>query len=62
MLKRNLTLKIGKNSARVNFEGYIGPVLMFKKFYELEFLKAILCFKGSYEKILYMPTKKIKFI
>jgi len=62
MLKRNLTLKIGKNSARVNFEGYIGPVLMFKKFYELEFLKAILCFKGSYEKILYMQNFSTDFI
>ena len=62
MLKKNLTLKIGKNTARVNFEGYIGPVLMFKKFYELEFLKAILCFKGSYEKILYMHNFSTDFV
>ena len=62
MLKRNLTLKIGKNSSRVNFEGYIGPVLMFKKYYELEFLKSVLCFRGSYEKILYMHNFSTDFI
>lgn len=62
MLKRNLTLKIGKNSSRINFEGYIGPVLMFKKYYELEFLKSVLCFRGSYEKILYMHNFSTDFI
>ena len=63
MIKKRLTLKIGKNiCSKVNFEGYIGPVLIFKKYYELEFLKSILCFKGSYEKILYMHNFSTDFI
>ena len=61
MIKKNLTLKIGKNN-RANFEGYIGPVLLFKKYYELEFLRSVLYFKGSYEKILYMHNFSTDFI
>jgi hypothetical protein len=62
MIKKNLTLKIGKNSSRTNFEGYIGPVLLFKKYYEFELFRSVLCFRGSYEKILYMHNFSTDFI
>ena len=61
MFKKNLTLKLGK-FVRRNFEGYIGPTLLFKKYYELEFLKSIINLKGSYDKMLFMHNFSNEFI
>ena len=61
MLKKNLILKLGK-FVRRNFEGYCGPVLLFKKYFDLEFLKNILCFKGFYDKILFIHDYSSDFI
>ena len=61
MLKKNLTLKLGKFDRR-NFEGYLGPVLLFKKYFDLDFIKGILCFEGSYEKILFLHNFCTEFI
>ena len=61
IITKNLILKIGKSERR-NFEGYIGPVLLFKKYYELDFLKSIVSFKGNYEKILFIHDFSIDFI
>ena len=61
MIKNNLTLKLGKFFRR-NFEGYIGPLLLFKKYYELAFLKNIFCLEGSYEKMLFIHNFSTDFI
>ena len=60
-VKKNLFLKIGKFDRR-NFEGYLGPILIFKKYYDLDLLESILCLKGSYEKMLYMNNFSTDFI
>ena len=59
--KKNLTLKLGK-FVRRNFEGYIGPVLLFKKYYDDEFLKAIINLKGFYDKMLFIHNFSNEFV
>ena len=61
MFKKNLTLKLGK-FVRRNFEGYIGPVLLFKKYYDAEFLKAIANLRGFYDKMLFIHNFSNEFI
>ena len=50
-LKKNFDINIGKLN-QTNFEGYIGPILLFKKYLE-EIPQIFLELKGSYEKALY---------
>ena len=50
-LKKNMDINIGKLN-QFNFEGYIGPILIFKKYFE-EIPQIFLNLKGSYEKALY---------
>ena len=51
-LKKNLTMKIGRID-RNNFEGYIGPILIFKECFEDKYKNYIFSLKGYYDKILY---------
>ena len=50
-LKKNVDIIIGKNNTQ-NFEGYIGPILIFKKYFE-EIPLIFLNLKGFYEYGLY---------
>ena len=50
-LKKNMDINIGKLN-QLNFEGYIGPILIFKKYFE-EIPRIFLDLKGSYEKALF---------
>ena len=52
-LKKNLTMRIGRYDKQ-NFEGYIGPILIFKEYFENEYKNYIFSFKGNYDKILYI--------
>ena len=49
--KNNILLQIGKFNQN-NFEGYIGPVLIFRKYFE-DIPKYFFPFKGLYERALY---------
>ena len=51
-LRKNLSMRIGRYDKK-NFEGYIGPILIFKEFFENEYKNYIFSFKGYYDKILY---------
>ena len=51
-LKKNLTMRIGRYDKQ-NFEGYIGPILIFKEKFENEYKNFIFSLKGHYDKILY---------
>ena len=51
-LKKNMTMRIGRYD-RQNFEGYIGPILIFKELFENEYKNYIFSLKGYYDKILY---------
>ena len=50
-IKKNFNINIGQLN-QINFEGYIGPIIIFKKFLE-EIPQIFLELKGSYEKALY---------
>ena len=50
-LKKNILLQIGKLNQQ-NFEGYMGPVLIFRKHLD-DLTKNIFALKGLYEKALY---------
>jgi len=52
LLRKNLTMYIGRYNKH-NFEGYIGPILIFKEDFDDELKNAIFLFKGYYDKILY---------
>ncbi len=45
-------MRIGRYD-RQNFEGYIGPILIFKELFENEYKNYIFSLKGYYDKILY---------
>ena len=49
---KQITINLGKFNQN-NFEGYLGPVLLFNKNLEENDLKYIIPWKGSYERILY---------
>ena len=51
-LKKNLSMRIGRYDKK-NFEGYIGPILIFKEFFEDDYKNYIFSLKGYYDKILY---------
>ena len=51
-LKKNLTMKIGRIDKN-NFEGYIGPILIFKECFEEKYKNYFFSLKGYYDKILY---------
>jgi hypothetical protein len=51
-LKKNLTMRIGRYSKQ-NFEGYMGPILIFKEYLDNEFKNYIFSLKGCYDRILY---------
>ena len=54
-LSNELILHIGKYSSKI-FEGYIGPVIMFKDVFTDEFKSFTFALKGSYEKMLYCKS------
>ena len=51
VLKNNFYLQVGKYNQQ-NFEGFMGPIIIFKKYYE-DIPKTFFELKGSYEKGLY---------
>ena len=51
----NMKLHVGKYNKKV-FEGYIGPVILFKAVFADEFTAHALALKGSYEKMLYCKS------
>jgi len=52
LLRKNLTMYIGRYNKH-NFEGYIGPILIFKEELDDEIKNFIFLLKGYYDKILY---------
>lgn len=54
LLKKNFTLYVGKYF-KSNFEGYIGPILVFKSLFEESFLFFCFSLRGNYEKLLFIP-------
>ena len=52
LLRKNLTMYIGRYNKH-NFEGYIGPILIFKEELDEEIKNFIFLLKGYYDKILY---------
>ena len=54
-LSCELKLYVGKYASRV-FEGYIGPVIVFKDVFPDEFKSYTFALKGSYEKMLYCKS------
>ena len=51
-LKKNLSMRIGRYDKQ-NFEGYMGPILIFKENFDNEYKNFIFSLKGYYDKILY---------
>ena len=68
LLKNKLRLQIGRffkihnqtSASNLCFEGYIGPVLLFK-YFPPELRKCVFGLKGSYEKLLYFTEYNSKF-
>ena len=68
LLKNKLRLQIGRfnkihnqsNTSNFCFEGYIGPILLFK-YFNPDLRKYIFGLKGSYEKLLYFNEYNSKF-
>lgn len=54
-LNKNLNLHIGKMN-KINFEGYIGPIMIFKVIFDEDFRKHVFNLMGNYEKLLYLPS------
>ena len=52
LLRKDLTMYIGKYNKQ-NFEGYLGPILLFKESLDEENKNFIFSLKGYYDKILY---------
>ena len=53
--KKSSIIQIGKSqNNESNFEGFIGPILLFNSDFNVEFFKNLLNLKGSYEKLLYL--------
>ena len=51
-LKKNLVIHVGRYN-RQNFEGYMGPILVFKEYFDNEYKNYIFSLKGCYDRILY---------
>ena len=54
-LNKNLNLHIGRMN-KINFEGYIGPIMIFKVIFDEDFRKHVFNLMGNYEKLLYLPS------
>ena len=63
LLNNKLKLQIGRffSQQSLRFEGYIGPILLFKNLPE-DCVENIFGLKGSYEKMLYLGQYNFKFI
>ena len=63
LLKNKLKLQIGKffNQSNPCFDGYIGPILLFKCCFPTEYRRYIFGLKGSYEKMLFFGQYNTKF-
>lgn len=53
ILKKNFVLYVGRYY-KYNFEGYIGPILVFKNIFEENFCFFCFSLKGNYEKLLFI--------
>ena len=64
LLKNKLKLQVGKffNQSTSCFDGYIGPILLFKYCFPSDYIQNVFGLKGSYEKMLYFGEYSFKFI
>ena len=63
LLNNKLKLQVGKffNQSSACFDGYMGPIILFKSCLHNDFRKYTFGLKGSYEKILYFGEYNYKF-
>ena len=64
LMNNKVKLQVGKffNQTTLCFDGYIGPILLFKNVLTNDFRKFTFGLKGSYEKLLYFGDYNYKFI